>query len=63
MSGQEESDADPDDVPRAATVILPPAAEASLVLITPETSQLQVEATPGWLCIMKSREERRELLN
>ncbi len=35
----------------------------SLVLITPGTPQLQVEATPDWLCIMKSREERRELMN
>ena len=32
-------------------------------LITPETPQLQVEATPGWLCVMKSHEKRRELMN
>ena len=57
------SDDNSDYEPRHADETLPTATGASDVQATPTTSlQQQQEETPGWLCVIRTREERSELM-
>ena len=61
---EEDSDEDPDYGSREATNPLPPATGASSVVATLGTaSQPQQKETSGWLCVIRTREERIELMN
>ena len=60
----EDESESPDNDPRETTNTLPPATGASSVLATLETSpQPQHEATQGWLCSIRTRDERTELMS